>query len=154
MSYALNEAPKYKAGHEVTDTWMVQLAPDTMEDFKREFDAYSYGDPWTKTPVGLCATKWDSTRAPEGKHVLYLYHYEPYNLRGGAQRWDEIKEQVADECFASMSAHATNLTSRQRHRPLGQLPARPGAPRPVVDPGQLQPHRLAAHPAVRQPAVR
>ena len=76
-SIALNEAPIYKAGDEVTKTWMVQYAPDTMENFNREIDAYAYGVPWTENPVGLCATKWDPSRAPEGKHVLYLYHFEP-----------------------------------------------------------------------------
>ena len=108
-SYALHEAPEYKAGQAVTDTWMVQQAPGTMEDFKKEFDAYSYGETWTKTPVGLCATKWDSTRAPEGKHVLYMFHYQPYNLRGGAQRWDEIREEVADGMLESIRQHTTNM---------------------------------------------
>ena len=109
QSYALHEAPVYKAGKDVTDTWMVQLAPETMDGFNAEFDAYSYGRPWTETPVGLCATKWDTTRAPDGKHVLYLYHYEPYNLKGGAQRWDEIKEEVADGCLNSLRQHTTNM---------------------------------------------
>jgi len=61
--------------------------------------------------VGLTATKWDPTRAPAGKHVLYLYHFEPYNLRGGAQRWDEIGEAVADDILAHYAAHATNINS-------------------------------------------
>ena len=110
-SIALNEAPIYKAGEEVTKTWMVQYAPDTMEHFNREFDSYAYGVPWTENPVGLCATKWDPSRAPEGKHVLYLYHFEPYKLKGGAQRWDEIGEQVADEMLMHYKERATNITS-------------------------------------------
>jgi phytoene dehydrogenase-like protein len=40
-----------------------------------------------------------------------MFHYEPYNLRGGAQRWDEIKEQVADDILASIQLHTTNMGS-------------------------------------------
>ena len=51
----------------------------------------------------------DPTRAPEGKHTLYLYHYEPYNLKEGAARWDQIKQEVADKILQNLQKHTTNM---------------------------------------------
>lgn len=37
-------------------------------------------------------------RVPDGKALLYLLSFQPYHLEdGGPQKWDEIKEQVADK---------------------------------------------------------
>jgi phytoene dehydrogenase-like protein len=107
---ALEEAPHYKAGADVSNAFGVEFAPDNMLEFNKEFDAYSYGETWTSTPLAACHTLWDKTRAPEGKHTMYLYHYEPYNLRGGAARWDEIREQVSDEILNGICARTENLT--------------------------------------------
>ncbi|MGS0763425.1 phytoene desaturase family protein [Syntrophomonas curvata] len=111
QGYALNEAPSYKAGKDVNESFLVEFAPDTMLDFNKEFDSYSYGQPWTTSPLCMTLTRWDTSRAPAGKHTLYLYHYEPYNLAGGAQRWDEIKEQVADEILNNYRKRTTNMGS-------------------------------------------
>jgi len=44
----------------------------------------------------MCWTTVDPSRAPAGKHTLYIYHFEPYHLRGrgkvgcdqaGSGRW-------------------------------------------------------------------
>ena len=57
----------------------------------------------------VCMTQFDPSRAPEGKHTLYLYHYEPYNLKGGAARWDEIRQEVADGILKALQDHTTNM---------------------------------------------
>ncbi|MBA7562110.1 Phytoene desaturase (lycopene-forming) [subsurface metagenome] len=47
---------------------------------------------------------------PEGKHTLYLYHYEPYELKdGGAIKWDEIKQEVADSILEVLQKQTTNM---------------------------------------------
>jgi len=61
---------------------------------------YRYGIPETESPLAICTTLWDKTRAPEGKHCLYFYHFEPYNLKdGGPEKWDEIGEEI---CWGMM----------------------------------------------------
>jgi phytoene dehydrogenase-like protein len=109
QAIALNQAPKYRAGG-VDDVLFVEYAPSSMDEFLRTFDEYTYGIPNTNIPLLVTASIFDSTRAPEGKHTLYLYHYEPYNLKdGGPSRWDDIKQEVADGILESARQRTTNL---------------------------------------------
>ncbi len=53
----------------------------------------------------------DVTRAPEGMHTVRVLGRQPYNLLdGGPQRWDEIKEKVADAHLRALQRHAPSLT--------------------------------------------
>ena len=107
--YALNQAPKYKAGGDVNRACNVIIAP-TVEEMLRAFDDCYYGVPIVQTPAVVCNTLYDPTRAPEGKHTLYLYHLEPYDLKnGGAAKWDEIKAEVADRVLETLRRHTTNM---------------------------------------------
>lgn len=111
QSIALKEAPKYKAGGDAERSWFVEIAPFT-EDFLRSFEEYVYGIPNSRMPLMVVATMADPTRAPEGKHTLYLYHYEPYDLRdGGAAKWDLVKQEVADNILDTMREYTTNMGS-------------------------------------------
>ena len=57
------------------------------------------------------ASLFDSSRAPQGKHTLYLYHYAPYHLKdGGAERWREAKQGLADAVLEKARTHTTNLS--------------------------------------------
>ncbi|MBU2497804.1 MAG: NAD(P)/FAD-dependent oxidoreductase [Proteobacteria bacterium] len=106
---ALNEAPKYRAGKVVDECFFVEITP-FAEEFLRIFENYTYGIPNTKMPLLAVATLWDPTRAPEGKHTLYLYHYEPYDLKdGGPTRWNEIKEALADGIMETVREYCTNM---------------------------------------------
>jgi phytoene dehydrogenase-like protein len=109
QAVALDQAPRYKA-RGVDDVLYVEYAPSSMEEFLRTFDEYTYGIPSTNMPLLVTATIFDPTRAPEGKHTLYLYQYEPYNLKdGGPSRWDEIKQEVADGILETARQCTTNL---------------------------------------------
>jgi len=111
QAVALNEAPKWKAGEVVDKTWFVEITP-FMEGYLRTFDDYVYGIPNATMPLLACPTLADPTRAPEGKHTLYLYHYAPYNLKdGGPARWDEIKQEVADAVLETAREYTTNMSS-------------------------------------------
>ncbi|MFC2018196.1 phytoene desaturase family protein [Chloroflexota bacterium] len=110
QSIALNEAPKYKAGGDVNRTTYVNIVPSSLEELLRPLEEYSYGIPCTKHPTIVVETLADPSRAPQGKHTLYLYHFEPYNLKeGGAAKWDEIKQEIADGILESMRKHTTNM---------------------------------------------
>lgn len=59
----------------------------------------------------VCATVADPSRAPEGQHVLKVIGFQPYELAdGGAERWDEVKEEVADRNMEQLRRFAPNLT--------------------------------------------
>jgi phytoene dehydrogenase-like protein len=53
----------------------------------------------------------DPTRGPAGAGIFYGVTFAPYDLHdGGPARWDDIKEQVADESLAYYRKFFTNLT--------------------------------------------
>ena len=109
QAIALNEAPKYKAGVDVETALYVEITP-FLEEFLRAFDDYFYGIPKTSMPLLATATVFDPSRAPEGKHTLFLYHYEPYKLKeGGPSKWDNIKQEIADSILETVRKHTTNL---------------------------------------------
>jgi len=108
---ALNEAPKYKAGGDVNQACNIIIVP-SVEEVLREFDNCYYGIPSASSPAPLCYTLCDPTRAPEGKHTLGLFHLEPYDLKdGGAARWDEAKEEIADRVLETLRQHTVNMGS-------------------------------------------
>lgn len=107
--FAINEAPKYKAKIKGQECVFINFCPDNYEQMLRQFDDFKYGIPHTNEPAVNCWTIMDPTRAPEGKHNLYLYHLQPYKLRGGAERWDEIKQEIADGILKFVQNRTTNL---------------------------------------------
>jgi phytoene dehydrogenase-like protein len=59
----------------------------------------------------VCATVADPSRAPEGRHVLKVIGFQPYDLaEGGPARWDEAKEEAAERNLAQLRRFAPNLT--------------------------------------------
>jgi len=106
---ALDEAPRFKVGGKVNRACNVVIVPHT-EELLRAFDNCYYGIPFTSSPAIICATLYDRTRAPEGKHTLYIFHIEPYDLKdGGPARWDEIREEVADRILETVRQHTINM---------------------------------------------
>lgn len=59
----------------------------------------------------VCATVADASRAPDGRHVLKVIGFQPYELAdGGPARWDEVKEEAAERNLAQLRSYAPNLT--------------------------------------------
>jgi phytoene dehydrogenase-like protein len=109
-SIALNEALRYKIGGDIDRSWLNLIAPSDLEAYLKEFDALQYGYPSSDTPMIICTTLHDKTRTPQGKHTLFLYHLEPYHLKeGGAARWDQIQEQVADDMIMTLRKYTVNM---------------------------------------------
>ncbi|MBL7120190.1 MAG: NAD(P)/FAD-dependent oxidoreductase [Dehalococcoidia bacterium] len=108
LAIATKEAPRFKDGKEC-DAMFVEISP-FLEEYSRIFEDYSHGIPSASMPLLAVPTLHDPSRAPEGKHTVYLYHYEPYNLKdGGPARWDEIKEEMAEGILTAVSEHIANL---------------------------------------------
>lgn len=129
--YALREAPKFVTSNpEAANAVSMQLVSPDLNELRRMFDSYRYGQfpQGTIKPGGTLTvnvhTNHDASRAPGGQATLYLYSFAPYALAdGGASRWDDIKEQVADQMFESFgqftsNMHADNIIARHVESPL------------------------------------
>lgn len=113
QAIALNNAPEYKASKDAREAFIVEPLP-WLDDFRRMFDTLRYGElPSSKTgmaPFVVTPTVHDPTRAPQGKHTLYLWNYAPYWLKdGGPAKWDQIKEKFADDVLEWLRKYSTNM---------------------------------------------
>jgi phytoene dehydrogenase-like protein len=89
------------------------LSSPRLADLLEDYDHLRRG---RVPPRRLCAggeqSYGDTTRAPPGSGVFYGVTFAPYELAdGGAARWDEIKEQVADGSLEYYRRFYSNLTS-------------------------------------------
>lgn len=108
LAIATKEAPRFKDGKEC-DAMFVEISP-FLKEYSRIFEDYSHGIPGVGMPLLGVPTLHDPSRAPEGKHTVYIYHYEPYNLKdGGPAKWDEIKEEIGERILKVVSEHIANL---------------------------------------------
>jgi phytoene dehydrogenase-like protein len=111
QSYALNEAPKYKAdAPDLQKAFIVEFAPNTEKECLAWFDGLKYGARPPHFPLVGNQSVHDPSRAPAGKHTVYFYEYAPFRLAdGGLEKWDEIREQHADESLEFLRQHTTNM---------------------------------------------
>jgi phytoene dehydrogenase-like protein len=111
VNYALHSTPVYPALQGVSAPMMLELLPADLSTLRREFDSFRYRQlPEHSSVVCFTQTNHDPTRAPPGKATLYLYSFAPYDLAdGGASRWDEIRDTVADRQLSAYRRFATNV---------------------------------------------
>jgi phytoene dehydrogenase-like protein len=112
-NYALHAEPIYPALEGIPPPLMVECLPSDLQTVREEFDALRYGRmPKHPSLVCSCHTQLDPSRAPQGKSVLYMYNFAPYQLAdGGPQRWDGKKEEVADWMLSGFREYTTNMGS-------------------------------------------
>lgn len=103
---ALSEAPIFTAGTEVGSAGFQEIAVP-LPELRQTFDGLKYGRPISNIPSIGVATTWDPTRAPAGQHTLYLLSYAPLRLAEGT--WDERKEELFDDVFATFCGLTTNM---------------------------------------------
>ncbi len=60
--------------------------------------------------LSVCPTVADPSQAPAGRHILKVLGMQPYELSGGPERWDGIKESVADANLNWLRRFSPNLT--------------------------------------------
>lgn len=117
--WALHEAPNYKC-EEVNKALLVETIPADMEALLSSFDDCTNGKLSSVfNAVVAHHTNHDPSRAPDGKHTLYLYCFAPLLLKntgplgscdvGG---WtDEIRDEYKDWMMDGYSKFCTNMTS-------------------------------------------
>ena len=108
QNLSLNEAPNFRAGDEVNRSCLVELA-DWLPGMCQTFDGYKYGKVDGSMPCCMAATVHDPSRAPEGKHTVYLFQYNPYDIESGPESWSTVREEVAETCQQHLRKHTTNM---------------------------------------------
>lgn len=98
MNLALRGLPGFK-GVDGNDSSLlagrIQISPE-IDYLERAFDAAKYGD-FSHQPYveAVIPTLWDTSLAPEGKHVMSVYmQYAPYKMRDGDEKRDELGNTI------------------------------------------------------------
>lgn len=94
---ALNEPLRYKASPDLDGFAANTLSPVGLTATLDTFDTLRRGRFPESPLIGAgCPSTPDPSRAPAGRAVLHLFCMTAYDLEdGGAQRWDEIKDDYA-----------------------------------------------------------
>jgi phytoene dehydrogenase-like protein len=112
---ALNEPPQHTCAQFAPDidrAFKLNIGLETPEDYYLLLSEIRQG----KLPEHLgmfcsCPTLFDPSQAPKGKHTALIWQPAPYHLRdGGAEKWDEVKEEFMERCVAKWREYAPNLT--------------------------------------------
>ena len=116
---ALDDLPDWRAGRGLREFAYVHVAPD-LEMMARVYAEASAGLlPAEPVLVVGQPTTIDPSRAPAGKHVLWVQvRVLPAEIRGdaggaiSARGWDEAREPYADRVMEILESHAPGLKSR------------------------------------------
>jgi phytoene dehydrogenase-like protein len=109
--YAMTEPPRFPVGDGALES-SASGTPGSVDRMLRVGSEFRRGIVATDDPVllVLAQTVADPTRAPEGRHTMKIVGFQPYELPEGPERWDEIKEEVAQANLAHLRTFAPNLT--------------------------------------------
>lgn len=107
---ALKEPPAFKTKEDISKAYRIELI-STVEDLLEELNEIGRGIvPTNPCPTVLVPTIHDPSRAPAGKHTLWLYSFAPYDLKElGPQGWDQIKENVGDGLIQRLNVFSGNV---------------------------------------------
>ncbi|MGD0418975.1 MAG: NAD(P)/FAD-dependent oxidoreductase [Xanthobacteraceae bacterium] len=125
---ALDDLPAWSAGAELRRFAYVHLAPSLAVMAKTYTDALDGLLPAEPALVVGQPTAIDPSRAPAGKHVLWVQvRVLPSRIRGdaagsiGGREWDDVKEAYADRVIGIIERYApgfaANILARAVHSP-------------------------------------
>ncbi len=110
VHYALNEAPDFLNGEEMSQTAFQRIF-GSVADIDRQYQEIAVGiaptNPFLWT---ACWTTKDPSRAPDGKHTLIMDTFVPNQLSNG-ERWEDIKEDyVQNVLLRKLQEYTSNMT--------------------------------------------
>jgi phytoene dehydrogenase-like protein len=112
--YATTEPPQFTIDGGTLSVVGAGVAQTPERQLRIESD-FNHGIVARDQPVLLVLTPSveDPSRAPAGKHMVKVISSQPYSLREGPERWDEIKHEIAANNFEELRRYAPNLTSEK-----------------------------------------
>ena len=109
--YATTVAPEYDTPDGKIRPLASGMAHTVERMLRVEFDFLAGNVALDDPPLlVLCPTVADPERAPDGNHTLKVLGFHPYELAEGAQRWDEIQDDVAAAHLEHLRRYAPNVT--------------------------------------------
>jgi phytoene dehydrogenase-like protein len=89
-------------------------ALESLDSYAAMLAAFRSGRIDLREPVFLALTPTviDPTRAPAGRHTFKVVSFLPYELAGGPERWDSIKQDVSSELFDRLARLSPNLSRK------------------------------------------
>jgi phytoene dehydrogenase-like protein len=110
---ALNEALIWKtkiSDSPINNCFAVGFGLENPDDLQSQFNDIRMGIPPKKIGgTTIQPTLFDSSQAPSGKHTALLWQYCVYNLKEGAEHWDDIKDEYGDRCIEVWGNYVKNL---------------------------------------------
>lgn len=114
LHLALEEPPQYRAAvgrPELHDAFMVILGLERLEQFHDMVRAHERGEIPGTVAWGACATRFDSSQAPPGKHTAFLWEKTPYALQGDATKWKAATAIHGRDLLKFWQGYAPNLAN-------------------------------------------
>ena len=117
LHLALDQPPNYVAAEfdaAVNRAANLFIGADTTEELERSFTDIKAGEiPFRWIGNGACYTLYNPSMAPEGKHAAFWWPFAPYAFRdGGAEAWDERKDEITHSILSTWRSYAPNLDKR------------------------------------------
>jgi phytoene dehydrogenase-like protein len=110
---ALTEAPEFKAAEnnpEVAKSFIHLFGYESYQELIDHFDAIRRGELRDSGFNSCFPTLHDPSQAPAGKHTGLISCHAPYNLAdGGAEKWYDIRDSIADQCLAQLKKYVPNV---------------------------------------------
>lgn len=119
--WALHQAPSYKCP-EINESLLVECMPARMADLRSALDQVRGGKLASHfNAVVAHHTNHDPSRAPAGKHTLYLYCFAPLQLDGG---WTEqARDDYRDWMIREYAKFCTNMDASNLIAGAAESPA-------------------------------
>jgi len=113
LHLALNEAPQIKSAElnpDVAKSFIHLFGYESYEELISHLEAIKNGELRDSGFNSCYPTLHDPTQAPNGKHTALISYHAPYNLKdGGAEKWYDIRNEVADRCLAKLRQYVPNI---------------------------------------------
>jgi phytoene dehydrogenase-like protein len=145
---ALTALPEWTAAPD--QRWPAQATIDVtggLEDAQRAFEACDRGEPAVGFGEVYVQTGYDSSPAPEGRHLLSVFgQYAPYTLAEGD--WDSRREEVARQFISLIERFAPGFSDRiEAYEVLGppDIEARVGLTGGNIFQGEVTPDQMWEH---------
>jgi len=110
---ALTEAPQFKAAENKPDlakTFIHLFGYESYQDLIDHYDAIRNGELLDSGFNSCFPTLHDPSQAPPGKHTGLISYHAPFHLAdGGADKWYDIRDEIADRCLAKLRDYVPNV---------------------------------------------
>lgn len=112
LNVALSEAPAYRAAENnpaLSGALMVILGLEDSSAFPEIVRHHEAGTIPPTVMWGSTPSVFDSSQAPDGKHVAFMWEKLPYRLHGDPLNWDREKERHGARLIDTWNEYAPNL---------------------------------------------